>query len=316
MQKNYGTPWLFQELLQQGSIEAEDILSTQDGFQLVFKSVSDILKSKGITSFLDSSDRQLECSLFFDDWYLYALPCQKSHVYSMVKFREQESDVELNADGDTPGVTVCFVEFCGELLIKCLKEPSDENAKRLSAEINRTVSHKNQKHNPILKKYFSKPEAQGSYMIAQLYTQFISFFAKEGFVYVSDKYKNMHKNRGDRKLSRIPDFIDNVNKEVGYTVCDHEKIYIKDVKNMTQEEKDVILAVFCGNVNSYSFAAEVEFHARFLSPIFRLPLVKQIVYESAIRADMSIDDREFVGFTPYYRLSSLMVKRQQKHHKI
>lgn len=316
MQKNYATPQLFQELLQQGSIAVKDIMATQDGFQLVFKSISDILKSKGITSFLDSSDRQLECSLFFDDWYLYALPCQKDYVYSMVKFREQENDAGLNADGDTPGVTVCFVEFCVDSLTKCLKEPTEENVKRLSAEINRTVSHKNQKHNPILKKYFSKPEAQGSYMIARLYTEFISSFAKDGFLFVSDKYKDIYKNRGNKKLSRIPDFIDKVNKEAGYTVCDHKKIYVKEQSNLSQAERDVILAVFCGNVNFYSFAAEVEFHARFLMPIFRLPVAKKIVYESAIRADMSIDDREFVGFTPYYRLSSVMVKRQQKHHKL
>ena len=68
----------------------------------------------------------------------------------------------------------------------------------------------------------------------------------------------------------------------------------------------------------YSFAAEVEYHARFLTPMakVRIPLLGKTLYDSAIRADMSVGDAEFQGPTPFYREASKIVKRQYVlHHK-
>ena len=84
----------------------------------------------------------------------------------------------------------------------------------------------------------------------------------------------------------------------------------------TEEEKAAILATHTANTSIYSFAAEVEYHARFLMPILRirLPFFGKSIYESAIRADMTIDDGEFEGPAPFHRHDSKIVKRQIALH--
>lgn len=47
----------------------------------------------------------------------------------------------------------------------------------------------------------------------------------------------------------------------------------------------------------------------------RLPMVGS-PYASAVRADMSIGDKEFQGPTPYYILSGKLVQDQEKYHSI
>ena len=66
----------------------------------------------------------------------------------------------------------------------------------------------------------------------------------------------------------------------------------------------------------YSFAAEVEYHARFLIPLMKvkIPFFGRSVYDSAIRADMTIDDTEFEGPAPFYQAESKIVKRQLALH--
>ena len=45
----------------------------------------------------------------------------------------------------------------------------------------------------------------------------------------------------------------------------------------------------------------------------RLPMAGS-PYASAVRADMSIGDKEFQGPTPYYNLYGKHVREQVKHH--
>ena len=65
----------------------------------------------------------------------------------------------------------------------------------------------------------------------------------------------------------------------------------------------------------HSFAAEVRYHAMFLNAParIRLPIVGS-PYASAVRADMSIGDKEFQGPTPYYHLTGRLVLAQMKYH--
>lgn len=94
-------------------------------------------------------------------------------------------------------------------------------------------------------------------------------------------------------------------------MCDHENIYIQNVKLLCQHEKIVILATHTGNVSVHSFAAEIRYHAMFLNKMMkiRLPLTGS-PYASAVRADMSIGDKEFLGPMPYYDLSGGLVCEQ------
>jgi hypothetical protein len=97
-----------------------------------------------------------------------------------------------------------------------------------------------------------------------------------------------------------------------------EKIYIENSDEPTEYESMAILATHTGNTSFYSFAAEVEYHARFLTPLakIKVPFFGRSIYDSAIRADMTVVDTEFEGPAPFYRDDSKIVKRQYAWHRM
>ena len=315
-------PEIFRQLLSEGCIKESDILQTQDGFLLIYKSLSDILSEKDIFDFPNSDGERLLCSRFYDDWFLYAVPNGADHTYSLLKLREQEYDAEDGspADGDTPGVTISFIAFACETLLVCIAKPSDENRRRLDGELNRVVARRGQTHHDHLKRYFLDPKAQGSYLVADLYAKHIASFVREGYLNLPEHYKKIarqhHAHKGSKRLARLPDYIDDLNRKAGYILCDHDRLYIQDPHKLTSCEADAILATHTGNTSAFSFAAEVEYHAKFLTSWakIKIPFFGRSVYASAIRADMSIGDSEFQGPAPFYRKDSRIVKRQYALH--
>ncbi len=315
-------PDMFEKLLFEGYIKSSDILNTSDGFQMIYKSLSDILLKKGIVEFPNSEGRLLKCSKFYDDWFLYSVPNGTSHTYGLLKLREQEHDTEDDspADGDIPGVTISFISFECEALLECISNPSEDNRIKLDFEINRVVAKKGQHHNKALKDYFINAKSEGSYLVANLYIKHIAALAKDGYLSAPEHYRKIVKQYSARKkcrrLSRLPDFIEGLNKEAGYVVCDHERVYIRNPKEPTRYEAAAILATHTGNTTVYSFAAEVEYHARFLTSLAKLsiPFFGRSIYASAIRADMTVGDSEFEGPAPFYRPNSKIVKRQYALH--
>ena len=187
-------------------------------------------------------------------------------------------------------------------------------------EINRVAASRGQIHHEALKKYFMSAKSEGAYLVADTYVKHIASCSSEGCLDVPKHYKETVRQNNlcktFAKWSRLPRFIESLNLEAGYTVCDNEKIYIKNKEKLNVYEAAAILATHTGNTSVYSFAAEVEFHAKFL--IFpakiRIPFLGRSIYDSAIRADMSIGDAEFQGPAPFYREASRIVKRQQKLH--
>ena len=135
--ENKHLPETFRQLQSIGSVNPSDIMKTPDGFWLIYKSLSDILSENNILDFPNSDGERLSCSRFYDDWFLYAVPNGTDHTYSLLKLREQEHDAEsgLPADGDTPGVTISFISFDCDVLLKCLAEPTDDNRQKLNSEI-------------------------------------------------------------------------------------------------------------------------------------------------------------------------------------
>lgn len=315
-------PKVFRLLLCDMSVENDDIVGTPDGFYMVNKSLANILATKGVLDFLDSKGERLACSKFFDDWFLYAVPNDNDDTYSLLKLREQEHDAEDGspADGDTPGVTVSFIAFDCGILIDCLTNPTDENRRKLNVEINRVVAYKRQRHHKALKRYFSNPESKAPYLIASLYVRYIASLAVNGYLEVPDRYQEIVQHichKRSAKLVRLPSYIESLNEKAGELICDHKKIFIKNKNDPNENECMAILATHTGNVSVYSFAAEVEYHARFLSPLLklRIPFLGRSIYDSAIRADMTIGDTEFEGPAPFYRADSKIVKRQIYLHK-
>ena len=310
-------PELFGWLVECGYVGEAEIYTTSDGFCAAAVSIADILAHRNITAVPGSQGDQLDCRLFFDDWYLYAVSDGTARTYSLFKMREQEHDAKLgrNADGDMPGVTVPFISMQPEILQACLQDPTPENRSRLNKEINRVVAYRGQCHNEMLKQYFIRTEAQGAYLIAELYTGYIAALAENGCISVPERYACDYQKQGKR--GRVPRFIEENNRCAESVVCDHERIYVGDPRCPTERERLAILATHMGNTSWFSFAAEVQFHARFLTCWAKIPVpgIGRSPYDSAIRADMSIGDAEFVGPTPYYRPGSRIVRKQYCCHK-
>ena len=315
-------PRVFFQLLSDGYINISDVLNTQDGFCMIYKSLSDMLAMKGVFDFPDLDGTRLACESFFDDWFLYAVPGDSDYVYSLLKLREQEYDAENGspADGDTPGVTISFIAFNPEILIGCLSDPIDENRKKLNDEINRVVAYRGELHHNALKRYFKNPRSEGSFLVADTYIKTIAAFAEEGCLAVPEAYKQIVQKsisyKSSSRLARLPSFIESLNKAAGCIVCDNEKINIVNKHSLTKYEKMAILATHTGNTSVYSFAAEVEYHAKFLTPLakIKIPFFGRSIYDSAIRADMSVGDTEFQGPAPFYNSDSKIVKRQFALH--
>ena len=312
------TPAFFKWLDDQKMISKDYIISSNDGFFMITESISSILISKGIETFPDREDRILECKNYFDDWFLLAVPGKTEYVYGLLKMREQEHDLErgIQADGDTPGVTISFIAFDTGILKSCLENPSAENRKKMGMEINRVVAYPKQNHHPAMKEYFIRPQAEAPYLLAEKYVKHIAAFGSARSLNVPKDYKEIYLKRSvSTKYARVPDFLDQNNLDANRVVCDHEKIYINNVKQLSRYEKLAILATHTGNVSYHSFAAEIRYHAMFLTKLMkiRLPLAGS-PYASAVRADMSIGDKEFQGPTPYYDLSSSSVHEQMKYH--
>jgi hypothetical protein len=308
-------PNLFLQLQSNKCISMTDLANTQDGFWMVCRSLSEILAQKGIVDFLDANGTRLACDKFYDDWYLYAVPGKSDYVYSLLKLREQEHDAECDspADGDTPGVTISFVPFLSNTLFACLAEPTDKNMQILDSEIDRVVARRGQRHHVDLKRYFINPKSQGAYLVADLYAKQIASFAQNGELAVPECYGEISRDRN----ARLPSFIETLNQAAKCVVCDHKKLYFQNVENLTELECSAILATHTGNTSRYSFAAEVEYHARFLNSLARIkiPFCRKSFYDSAVRADMTIGDAGRRSFASYYRENSKIVKRQYRLHK-
>lgn len=315
-------PHAFDFLLSHACIDEIDIIKTSDGFSMVNRSIADLLFVKGVMDCPDGNGGRIVCSRFFDDWYLYAVPHEEEYVYSLLKLREQEHDAEdgTPADGDTPGVTISFISFQVDVLLSCLSSPTEENRKILNNEINRVVAYYGQRHHKALKRYFSSPQTLGAYLVAKLYVKHIASLAEAGRLAVPERYKEIVQQsisyKFASKLARLPRFIDALNRAAGRVVCDNEYLYFENQESLNECEVAAVLATHTGNTSVYSFAAEVEFHARFLTPLakFKIPFYGRSVYESAIRADMSVNISVFESQAPFYQPDSRIVKRQYMLH--
>ena len=303
-------PGLFTFLWQEACISHTDIFSTADDFFAITKPLSRILAEKGIFHVPDSQGTPLACDRFFDDWHLYAIPGKQAAVYGLFKLREQEQDAlqGIYADGDTPGVTISFIALREDILRACLTNPTEENRKLLFDEIDRVVARSGQRHHPAMKQYFKDPTSHGAYLVAELYVKKIAALAQDGRLDTPTACW--------KKGTRLFETLAKLNRSAGCVVCDGDNIYIADKKHPTQWEAAVILATHTGCASVYAFAAEVEYHAKFLTPLakLKLPFLGRSPYASAIRADLSIADTEFEGPAPYHREASRIVRRQRRLH--
>ena len=156
--------------------------------------------------------------------------------------------------------------------------------------------------------------------MADIYAKYIASRARDGYLNVPEEYKAIVQRsisyKSSTKLARLPLFIEALNREAGYIICDNDKIFIRNREDPTAYEAAAILATHTGNTSVFSFAAEVEYHARFLTPLakIKIPFFGRSIYDSAIRADMTVGDPEFEGPAPFYQAQSNIVKRHCALH--
>jgi len=309
-------PPVFRLLMDRGCLSDTEVQCTSDGFFAAARSIADMLTGRGIDTFLNDAGQLRQCRFFYDDWYLYAVKHGQEFVYSLFKMREQEFNALRHeiADGDTPGVTVSFIALNPQVLLTCLDDPTSENRSRWNRELNRVVSQRGPLHHPALKAYFLAVQAQGAYLISQWYVYFLAGLAVNGQLSVPVAYTELFRKAPH---SRLPRFINANNRLAGKTVCDHERIYLLDPAAPTPWEAMAILATHTADVSYPSFAAEVQYHARFLTWLARIPIpfLGRSLYDSAIRADMTIDDHDLEGPAPFHNLHSKWVLRQQRCHE-
>ena len=302
-------PAAFKALIANGCLSENHIRRTDDGFFMSSLSIAHMLQSRDIDTFPNAQNEERLVDRFFDDWYLFSVPDGENAVYSLLKMREQEFDAaeDIPADADTPGVTISFIAFNIQTLLDCLQEPTDARRQALAHEINRTVAYGGQKHHPALKKYFSRAQAKAPYLIADIYTALLAAQTENGTLPVPSAYTA-------RSHPRLMRFIEKNNAAAGRTVCDHRHIFLHDHEHPSREEKLALLATHTANTSLHSFAAEVRFHAQLLLPVFRWKFLRKSPYDSALRADMTVDNSKLHNLFPFYHPCSASVRAQKKHH--
>lgn len=304
-------PALFSRL----GLSPAELYCTADGFLASRRSLAEILTGRGIETFPDYEGRERRCDLFYDDWYLYCIPDGEDICCSLFKMREQEFNAQRGeiADGDTPGVTVCFVAFDTNVLLRCLEDPTQGNRDLMNHEINRTVASLRQRHHPALKDYFRRPQAQAPYLIAEMYVHFIAGLHPDGILPVPVGYAEIYRKKPN---SRLPRFLEENNAQAGRTVCDQQTIFLENAAEPSRFEALAILATHTADTGFHSFAAEVCYHACYLFPLARIPIpfLGRSVYDSAIRADLTIAESELEGPAPFHNPRSRWVRRQRRLH--
>lgn len=296
-------------------LQEADWCAAGDGFALCREPLSMLLHRMGIQDTGLSPINPRDVDSYFDDWHLFSVGVRP--VYGLVKLREQEHDFLPGfADRDDPSVSISFVAFPLESLEQL---PQGADAKtpemRRFVECFRDVTERfPQRHDPALQAYFSDPRSRGSYLIARAYVKKLLGLSPEGTIPLPDKFF-----LAPRRLLRG---LEAINAEAGRAIfCPEERcLRIEDPAHPTLLEQRAVLAVHTCNLDFYSFAAEVKFHADALVSWPRhLPYIgKRRWYRSAIRADMQFEPESFFYeklLCPYYHPDSAIVKEQIALHE-
>ena len=341
-----GAPWIWywtvtikqcfvQELVDEGIANPNNIRYTDDGFYILMTPLSTILNSAGVYSINIGTGEPQIVSIFYDDWYLYAIESSNGFIYSMIKMREEEND---GGDGDKTGVTISFVELDYSRLIAMIESNTSSNGYQLYLSLLEVTGPGLAYHNHNITDYFASVYSDAAYLVAE---EFIQLIANKscinGIIGAPEQYKlvvarvewledvaddplldptnGMAYAAQYVKLHRITSAVDTNNTAAGYSVYDAgaEHICIADKNNLTMYEKYAILITHTATATFNSFAAEVQYHAEATEDFFSS---LNDYYIKAIRADMNISsDLDLSDLDDYYYdLNSDIVRAQAAVH--
>ncbi|MEX2803505.1 T7SS effector LXG polymorphic toxin [Streptococcus sp. H31] len=316
------------------AITMKDIEMTDDGFFVINKPVSEILKSMGKTEVIIDGN-PVSVDEVYDDHFIYGVKGEKGYSYSVLKMRE------LGDSQGNHGVSIPFIATDINELFKFSDSSNTiKNSDRFFKEFQRVIADTNQDADRTILDYFKNTDSDGSYLVADLFTDkvikdngsnTINSQPLDNILSKIDKIDEDLKNASTdsriqqlltekEKLRRIPKYLEELNEKAGYDIYNPETgdVTVKDPNNLTHYERQAILAVSTGNVNYNSFAAEVEFHADAVDDWkskFRYLPKLGAWRESAIRADMGLGEENESGFYDrYYNLGDSSVRRQKEAH--
>lgn len=94
-------------------------------------------------------------------------------------------------------------------------------------------------------------------------------------------------------------------------------VIVSDKNNPTLDESNALLLTHSANIDKYSFAAEIKFHAEYAESML------ESIKNSAIKSDMGVgESKDYGRFVPFYSLGEERYKEekgdlyldQEKHH--
>lgn len=167
-------------------------------------------------------------------------------------------------------------------------------------------------HDPIQYNYYKGTKSKGEYTIADLYVEKMLSNSK---IYHDNKGSYIEFSCNDIRA----DYDAKINKftQMGKMVMTSKngedvlkyRIYIDNVTNPSKNDKNCIIAAYCGNSCYSSFAAEISIHADVLQSPMNL-----IAYKNAIMADMTCFKSSTSDFYINYKLSDGGYLNEQKQN--
>ncbi|EAC3819509.1 hypothetical protein KW17_05120 [Listeria monocytogenes] len=299
----------FKDAITSGFATIEDFQATDDGFIICMVPLSIMLNAGDVANATD-----------YNDQFLFCIKNEKGDfVFSTCKLRTGGDN------GESSSVAVSFVSISAKEILNIFNK--NPNMSQIDNSIY-AGSDYSMYQQPVADKallnYFRNPDSKASYLLADLYVQKIlnasSTEVESGYSVtnvnggqelVDSDYKKYLMESEYKALLKNPSY----NKQSG-------TISISDINNLTEDEYNAILLTHSANIDSYSFAAEVKFHADYADSSVRY------IRDSAIKSDMGIGESanngRYINIPFLYDLNEeryktkdgdLYIEQLQKHAK-
>lgn len=298
-----------------GYINTQDLMQTDDGFTLCTKPLDEIFESMNINEINGEEDSITSEDI--DSWYIYAV----GNTYSILKMRGLEERAI--------GTSIPFMSFDLDL-IKLFHEDLIQQVQHSENEIqlyNKLYSLMYGEVSPLylydstIVDYFSSTTSRGNYLIAEEYIRKVLTTERD-----SEGYIQVPNNIGLTQqtfLSSLPNIYDSTNNRIKVNRY-----------NLTIDEKHAILASRVGDLSFNIYAAENIAHAMATEKLgnflqgTELMLIFEVIdpdsheatvlqvgrdiakdwFASAIKADAGIGEESIPKeLIPYYILESQLV---------
>lgn len=239
------------EFLDKNGIRANKWFSKKDGYYLIDKPLSEILRDAGVST--DTFNYE-----YYDDWYITGLPKEDgSIVYSIVKVREPMDD-QAAKQLAVPFKSMKITDL--EKIISDSKagRPLDNKAiENLSKDLDE-LTHGDDycdTYDADILNYYRNPESCGSYLIAEFAIYKIAHDPEfeDGVYEIPFKRKEFDRYGGKQTLDHLAD--------VGVYDKKTNTIKINDPDNLTPDERTALLLIQTGDRDQYAYAAENQYHA-------------------------------------------------------